>query len=193
MKFLVFDTETNGLPKNWKAPMSLLTNWPRVIQMAYILFDEDGKDLFRESAVIHPDKWEVPNEKFWQDNGHSTERCFTQGVDMPIILDSFVEMINSADYLVAHNMNFDYNIVGAEMIRYKKKATQRPKICTMISTIDFCNLPGNYGKPKFPKLEELHRMLFNEEFEGAHDALDDVMATKKCFLELLKLQVIELL
>lgn len=193
MKFLVFDTETNGLPKNWKAPMSLLTNWPRVIQFAFTLFNEDGTTIESHTSLIKPNGWTVPKEKFWIENNHSTERCEEFGTQIEDSLSIFADCIKKCDYLVAHNMNFDYNVVGAEMIRAKMRAEKRPRICTMISTIDFCNLSSGYSRPKFPKLIELHNILFGKDFEGAHDAMDDVSATKKCFLELLKLQVIELL
>jgi hypothetical protein len=56
----------------------------------------------------------------------------------------------------------------------------------MRATIQFCALPFPSGRKgcKFPKLEELHRILFNEEFAGAHDAMADVSATARCYFEL---------
>jgi len=29
--YLFFDTETTGLPRNWKAPVTDLDNWPRMV------------------------------------------------------------------------------------------------------------------------------------------------------------------
>jgi hypothetical protein len=40
--YLFFDTETTGLPKNWKAPVTDLNNWPRLVQLAFLLFDNNG-------------------------------------------------------------------------------------------------------------------------------------------------------
>jgi len=94
--------------------------------------------------------------------------------------------------LIAHNMSFDYNILGAEMIRGNKRANKKvTRVCTMQSTIDFCQLPGKYGY-KFPKLEELHTKLFGVNFDGAHDAFADTMACGKCFFELLRRGIIKL-
>ena len=38
--YLFFDTETTGLPRNWKAPVTHLNNWPRMIQIAWIACDD---------------------------------------------------------------------------------------------------------------------------------------------------------
>jgi DNA polymerase III epsilon subunit-like protein len=192
MKFLIFDTETTGKPWNYNASMSDLNNWPRVIQLSFVQFDETGKDLDSFNALILPDKWVMPTDKFWIDNGFSQEKSMAEGIPINTALDKFIEKINDSDILVAHNMSFDYNTLGAEMIRSKKRANKRlTKICTMQSSIDFCQLPGRYGF-KFPKLEELHVKLFGCKFEGAHDAFMDTMACGKCFFELVKRGIIKI-
>ena len=91
-------------------------------------------------------------------------------------------------------MSFDEKIVGAEMIRLGMKSENKPtKICTKEVSTDFCQIPNQNGFASFkwPKLEELHRKLFEVDFEGAHDALNDVMACAKCFFELKRLEVIK--
>jgi hypothetical protein len=35
--YLFFDTETTGLPKSWKAPVTDVNNWPRLVQLAFLL------------------------------------------------------------------------------------------------------------------------------------------------------------
>lgn len=35
---LFFDTETIGLPKIWNAPISDIDNWPRLIELAYLVY-----------------------------------------------------------------------------------------------------------------------------------------------------------
>jgi len=60
----------------------------------------------------------------------------------------------------------------------------------IVSTI-YCNIPSPYGdKPKYPRLAELHRKLFNEEMLDAHDAWVDVAFTAKCYYELIKRNVL---
>jgi hypothetical protein len=65
-------------------------------------------------------------------------------------------------------------------------------ICTMKTTVDFCALKGNGERFKYPKLWELYKKLFWEYFIGAHDALVDVEATLKAFLELQKQWIIKI-
>ena len=190
--YLFFDTETNGLPKDWKAPAEQTDNWPRVIQLAYAVYDESEILIHKSCNLIKPDGWEIPAQKFWIDNGYSTEKSLAEGFPFEPILNTFVQYRSAAQYSIAHNMAFDGRIMRAEMIRHgiHVEFTSK-KICTMKDSTEFCAIPGNYGF-KWPKLEELHRILFNCEFEGAHDALHDVMATAKCFFELKKRNVIRL-
>lgn len=42
---------------------------------------------------------------------------------------------------------------------------------------------------KYPKLMELHEFLFQEQFDWAHNAMDDVIATLRCFSELLNMEL----
>ena len=92
---------------------------------------------------------------------------------------------------MGHNIAFDKKIVGAELVRLGREDVMPGKrsLCTMMASIDYCKLPGPYGF-KYPKLEELHRKLFGRGFEDAHNALNDICATEKCFWELRKRQLI---
>lgn len=188
---LFFDTETNGLPKNWRAPMRDLDNWPRIIQLAYILYEDDGTIVEEYCELIKPDGWEIPKEDFWIENGYSTEKNQAEGVHLIQALAKFLLAYERANLLVAHNISFDFNIVGAELLRNELSASKRlPKFCTMKSTTSLCKLPGPYGF-KWPKLMELHKHLFGEGFDDAHDALEDVRATGRCFFELKAKELIQ--
>lgn len=198
MNLILFvDTETNGLPKNYKAPVTLVDNWPRVIQLAWALYAPiEGKweKVSGRCDLIKPDKWTIPKEKFWIDNGYSTEQSLREGIEIFRALSFFMEALDQATHLVAHNMQFDAPIVGAEMIRAALKSDSKPKrICTMQSSTAYCAIPHKDGNgTKWPRLEELHVKLFGCNFEGAHDAGKDVGAMVKCFFELEKRNVIRL-
>lgn len=191
--YLFFDTETTGVPKNYKGDVRDLNNWPRVIQLAWALYDKDGTLLKEKVSLIHPDGWEVPKEKFWIDNGFTTEENRRLGSPILHQLNHFRNQINECEYIIAHNMAFDYPIIASEMIRANVKANKRPmKFCTMEASTDICKIPGQYGKFKWPKLEELHQFLFQEGFDGAHDAMNDVKACAKCFFEMKDRSLIDL-
>lgn len=192
MKLLFFDCETNGLPKDYKASYTDVDNWPRVISLAWCLADIDGNAIDQQYHLIKPDGWQVPTEKFWVDNGYSQADSEANGVPMLDVLHRFMMAKQEASCLVAHNLNFDHRIVWAELIRHNlTPRSGMHKICTMMTTTKYCGIPGSRGM-KWPKLEELHRKVFNCDFEDAHNALADVLAMKKCFYELVKLGVITL-
>jgi DNA polymerase III epsilon subunit-like protein len=185
MRILFFDTETSGLPKNWNAPVEQIENWPRLVQIAWQIYDLQGKLIEEKEYVIKPNGFDIPIEA---SNVHkiTTQKAHEIGVDLNLILDIFSNEIKDSDLLVAHNYSFDYSIIGSELLRNGLENTLKNKeyICTMKSSTDFCNISGPYGN-KWPKLEELYDILFNETF-NAHNALDDIRATARCFWELQK-------
>lgn len=185
---LIFDTETNGLPKSFQGAFTDTNNWPRVIQLAYAVYDDDCNLVFEHKNLIKPDGWEVPNEKFWIDHGYSNEQSIREGKPIKDELLQFIEWINKCDTMIAHNLSFDYPILICEMIRAGLKADKKPeKFCTMKYSTNICKLPSRNGFGyKWPKLEELHHFLFEIGFDGAHDALNDVRATARCYFELMR-------
>jgi DNA polymerase III epsilon subunit-like protein len=192
MKFLFFDTETNGLPLDYKASYTDVDNWPRVIQLGWALTDDTGNILASRNDLIKPEGWMVPTEAFWIDNGFTQERNEREGIRIIDALNQMHAAKMQADVLVAHNLNFDHRIVWAEFIR--NGLTPRSgmaKICTMMKSTSYCKIPAKRGY-KWPRLEELHEILFACDFEGAHDAGSDVLATVKCFFELVRIGVIEM-
>ncbi len=195
MNILFFDVETTGKPKVYNASYEDVDNWPRVTQLAWMLCNDQGEVLDQRQNLISPDGWEVPTEQFFIDNNMSTERCAAEGFPIWNELNLLMEAKQKADVLAAHNLSFDHRVVWAEFIRAGMEPKRgMHKICTMMKSTKFCALPNpkGYGAPKWPKLEELHRKLFDKDFDGAHDAMSDVIALKDSFFELLRLNVIEL-
>lgn len=191
--YLFFDTETNGLPTSWKASAKEVDNWPRVIQLAFIITDTEFNEEMRFCELIKPDGWTIPNEKFWIDNGYSTETNARDGVNMTAALTLFNTAVNKCTHMFAHNLAFDHPVMGAEMYRYEMFPENRPnRVCTMRSSTDYCAIPGARGGYKWPKLEELHQKLFGVKFDNAHDALADVSATVRCAKELANMGYISL-
>lgn len=185
--YLFFDTETTGLPKNWKAPITDLANWPRMVQLAYLLYDNNGKMISGGDHIIKPVGFTIPAETS-RIHGITTERALAEGKPILGVLHEFNELIQEANFLVAHNISFDEKIVGAEFLRLKMADSVAPKkkICTMQTSTNFCAISGPYGY-KWPKLSELYFKLFNYHFEEAHNAAADINATAKCFWELKRL------
>ncbi len=182
--YLFFDTETTGLPKNWKAPVTDLNNWPRLVQLAYISYDLEGNKISGGDIIIKPSGFSIPLDSS-RIHGITTEIAMSKGSDLKESLKEFHDLVDQSQYLVAHNMSFDEKIMGSEFLRnnFANIIPSKKRICTMESTTDFCAIPGYYGN-KWPKLSELHYKLFKTDFEEAHNAAVDITITAKCFWEL---------
>lgn len=188
--YLFFDTETTGLPKNWKAPVSDSFNWPRMVQIAWQVYDDSGNCLSEASCIIKPEGYTIPAQVA-KVHRITTNRANKEGEDLKKVLELFAGEVKQNKFLVAHNISFDEKILGAEFYRkelpnpfYRKK-----KLCTMKTGTNYCCLPGPRGY-KWPKLSELHIALFNEDFEEAHDAMADIQATARCFWKMRDLNII---
>ena len=187
--FLIFDTETTGLPKRWGAPISDTENWPRCVQVAWQLHDERGILVEHKDFIVNPDGFDIPYESE-QIHGISTALAQKQGIALSEVLTAFEATLAKTKYVVGHNVGFDINIMGAELHRLQRDTsiTTMPVLDTCTEeTATLCQLPGGRGgKFKLPTLTELYKHLFNESFEEAHNATADVEATTRVFLELIR-------
>ncbi|WP_291780903.1 DNA polymerase III subunit alpha [Cecembia sp.] len=191
--YIVFDTETTGLPRNYNAPMEDLDNWPRLVQLAWQLHDAKGNLISNNNYIVKPEGFTIPYnaEKV---HGISTERATKEGHDLAKVLAVFHEDVVKARYLVGHNIGFDINVVGAEFLRKQiaMQLKEMKELDTKDLATEFCAIPGGKGgKFKWPTLTELHHKLFGNGFADAHDAAYDVDATAKCFFGLIAQQVIQ--
>ncbi len=183
--YLFFDTETTGLPKNYQAPLDDFSNWPRIVQIAWSLYDFHGNHWDSHSFIIKPDGFVISDEVA-KIHRITQERAEKEGVPLKEAIDKFLEDVRHSTYLVAHNIDFDEKIVGAELMRLKldNPILLANKICTMKRTVDVCRLPNGRGGYKWPNLTQLYVFLFQTAFPEAHDAAFDVKACADCFFEL---------
>ena len=191
--YLIFDTETTGLPKRWKAPLSDSENWPRCIQIAWQIHDPKGSVISHEDYLISPDGFSIPFDSE-QVHGISTALAQDQGSPLLEVLNKFKLSLNKVNFVVGHNVSFDRNIIGAEFLRSDLDDALEGKLiidtCTE-ETATLCKLSGGRGgKFKLPTLSELYNFLFKQSFEEAHNATADVEATSRIFLELLRKDIL---
>lgn len=192
--FLVFDTETTGLPARNDAPLTDFDNWPRVVQLAWQIYDEYGKVIDAQNYIIRPDGYEIPiNVQVI--HKISTEYALKVGHPLAEVLDIFIESAEKSKYFVGHNLNFDLSVLGCEFLRVKgQNPLTNWKVvdtCTE-KTAAFCKIPGgSHGGFRFPKLLNIYKLLFGNEFDSAHNASADVDATARVFLELIRIGVLD--
>jgi DNA polymerase III epsilon subunit-like protein len=173
----------------------------RITQLAWQLVDIDGGSVLAEgSDYVQPsgDDW-LMHPMAEATHGVSCARLQAEGRELLDVAMDFVAAALRADVLVCHNLDFDLNVVAAELIHHAQidgaaeYLLEQPRYCTMLASINLCQLPfpsgrswGGPQKFKWPKLLELHRFLFGVDFDGAHDALEDVRAPVRCFVALRK-------
>ena len=190
--YLFFDTETTGIPKNYNAPLTDFENWPRLVQIGWVLYDNEKKFVAEAEFIVKPDGFEIP-EGASNVHGITTEKALSIGDPLEEILGIFKKTLEGCDTIVGHNLSYDESIVGAEFLRLKMEnpIPSKKLVCTMKSSTAYCKIPGGYsGKFKWPKLHELYSTLFHEDMGAAHTALMDIQNTAKCYFELERLGVI---
>lgn len=189
--YLVFDTETTGLPKNYQAPLDDFLNWPRIVQIAWAVYDSSGRPWESANYIIRPDGFVISDEVA-KIHRITQERALSEGRPLREALDAFLKDVASVKHLVAHNIDFDEKIIGAELAREKmaNPFAGFKKIDTMKQSVDFCRISNGRGGYKWPNLMELYKCLFNDVFPEAHDAVFDVRACADCLFELKRRGVI---
>ena len=189
MKIFVYDTETTWFINKKETNLDLQ---PKIVQFAWILW-ELKEGIFTEekriNILINP-KIPIP---FWSSQVHHIYDIDIK--DSPFIesvIDEILSYINEPDITIWHNIEYDEDMIKLELKRLKQEYKYKPKqtVCTMKNSVNFCAIQWNWARFKYPKLWELHKKLFWEYFIWAHDAMTDVEATLRCFIELVKQNVI---
>ncbi len=187
MKVIVFDTETTGLPNGGDD----LDLQPYVCQFAAIIYEYSGNEWQEIQTIDLLVRPEIPIPLMATTlHGISDEDV----ADKPVfaeVADQIVEAFQKADVAVAHNLSFDQKIIEIELLRLKKSPKFLPAqtFDTMTETRELCQIPGRHGNFRVPRLMALHQFLFNEKFDRAHNALNDVRATARCLHELATRQI----
>jgi DNA polymerase-3 subunit epsilon len=180
---LFYDTETSGFPtrEDWKHPSQ-----PHCIQLGWVL--STSEEIFSQGNILIK-----PTMKNWSMSsgaeavhGISKAEVMRDGVDARSAVEMFSALAKKSSLRVAHNTKFDQKIITILFRRAGVSTNEfwKGTYCTMLSTVDICNIPGKWGKPKWPKLQELHNFLFGVGFEDGHDALADTQAMRRCYYEL---------
>ena len=192
---IIYDVETCGLYPKGSHYTTHFADYPEIVSLAYMLCDEEGKELERYSEIVSPTGYEIPVDST-KIHGITTERALEEGRPIKEVLKYFILAANKCKILVGHNIGFDTSIIKASFLRLgfpldlvNPVLDKTKRIDTMQKSTKFCNLPGKYGT-KWPKLEELYKILFNKEMENCHDAIADVIATKECYFELINRKVL---
>ena len=191
--YIVFDTETTGKALSFSAPITDFNNWPRMVQIAWKVFDANGVETDSKNLIIKPNGFIIPDEVI-KIHRISNERAKAEGIPLRQALDLFATAVKNNKYLIAHNITFDENVVGCELLREEMHnyVQDIQHIDTMKLTTEYVGIPNSRGRSgfKYPSQAELHQKLFDKGFDDAHDALADVTALSNCFFKLQEIGVL---
>ncbi|MEM9286774.1 MAG: 3'-5' exonuclease [Pseudomonadota bacterium] len=188
MNYLIFDTETTGLPL-WKNPLSD-PRQPHLVQLAALLCNSDGVVQGKVNEIVKPEGWDRPADVA-KIHGITNEIANERGNSFSSVLAAFAHLLRQADALVAHNISFDaktMNIAFLRLAGHEMPLSGKQMHCTMrVATPIVKELhakPRHAEDYKWPRLAKCMDHFFNEELIGAHNAMVDVQATHKLFFHL---------
>jgi len=207
MKFLVFDTETTGLPQTKYISPDYLHLWPHTVQFSYIIYDSLLNNIIKSSDnIVKVPENIVISQESTKIHGITDEQSKLKGKCIRDILTEFCDDMKSVDRLIGHNIDFDLSMVKVELLRIIYGNTVSDKdlkkfkdnfhyilgykniTCTLKDSIEFCNIQSisKSGKPylKYPKLSELHEKLFSNTPNNLHNSFNDILITLRCFMKL---------
>lgn len=207
MRFLVFDTETTGLPQSKFISPSTLHQWPHIVQFSYVIYDSSLNDIVEsKDYVIKVPKSILIPEESTKIHSITNEISAKSGIRINEVLNEFFYYLRGVDRIIGHNIEFDLNMIKIELLRIINKdsiTSEQLKICkydlhyltnykniscTLKDSIKFCNIQllDKNGKPylKYPKLIELHEKLFNKSPSNLHNSFNDILVTLRCFMKL---------
>ena len=207
MRFLVFDTETTGLPQSKFISPSTLHQWPYIVQFSYVIYDSSLNDIVEsKDYVIKVPESILISEESTKIHGITNEISAKSGITINEALNEFFYYLRGVDRIIGHNIEFDLNMIKVELLRIINKdslTSEQLKLykydlhyltnyknisCTLKDSIQFCNIQllDKNGKPylKYPKLIELHEKLFNKSPSNLHNSFNDILVTLRCFMKL---------
>jgi len=209
MKIIVFDTETSGLPKSRTITPNTVHLWPFIVQFSYIIFDTDTNAILKSyDEIVKVKPYNVISKDSIEFHGITQEISASKGINIDNVLAEFIGDIEYADMIVAHNVEFDLNMIRVELLRLEQSVIAKGDMdlrminvelrmdriiqtktfyCTMRESVDLCkiekeNSRGKYYK--FPTLTELHKHLFEVEPKHLHNSFHDILCTIRCFIKM---------
>ena len=184
--YLIFDVSAIAQPKNWKAPFSDTFSWPRMIHISWIILDKELKPVDDYDQIIQPEGFGITSDienrvKIDQ------EDIETKGAPLEDVLKAFNDSLQNVEYVFAHNLTFNENVLAAEYLRkgISHDLFKKERFCLMQEATFFCKLPSKTGGYKWPSLSELHSIIFKKGYAPPNNARADVIAATRCFKALM--------
>ena len=186
--YLIFDCSAMATYTNYRANFTETQSWPRLIHISWILLGEDYKPI-EDFDCIPIAKGFTIDEKSKTKAHIDDEDIKKKEAELQTILDNFSASAEKAEFIFAHNLNYNENILGAEYVREKRRiyiTFSNKRYCLMEEGTYYCKIPSKGGGFKYPTLPELHGTCFGQTYGPAGNARADVIAAARCFIKLKK-------
>ena len=188
-EYLLFiDTEASGLPKNWDLPYSATGNWPYCVQVVWIIYTKDGKEIKQENHYIQDPDFKI-SKSAQKIHGITRKYLDEHGESRKVIMQLLAaDLLHYKPMIVGHFMEFDRHMLGVEFYRtgIENPVKKETTFCTMLATTPLIKNP----QLTYFSLGQLFENLFNSPLKDQHNALIDSRATAACFFELVKWGII---
>jgi DNA polymerase III epsilon subunit-like protein len=178
MSIVVFDVETTGLPKKRNRPFTEFENWPYIVQLSWVVYNNNKGEIesINDHIIKIPDHETIPYESI-KIHGITNEIMRERGEDLVTILMDFKRDISNSKVIVAHNLDFDTSVISVELLRNNLRNAmyfyRGKKYCTMLKT--------KHLFKRWPKLINLHIHFFGTTPKNLHNSLIDVYVCFRCF------------
>ena len=185
--YLIFDCTAMATYTNYKANFTETQSWPRLIHISWILLGEDYKAIEDFDCIPITTGFSIDEKS--KTKAHIDDNdILKKNAELSIILDKFSASVDKAEFIFAHNLNYNENILGAEYVREKRSINMFSKktYCLMEEGTYYCKIPAKGGGYKYPTLPELHATCFGQTYGPAGNARADVIAATRCFIKLKK-------
>lgn len=185
-KYLVIDTETTGFPKKRHTSAYELSNWPYIVEIAWILVDKDGLRVSDGNYIV---KQEIPIPKQASDVHHiTTQRMREEGDSPKEVYGYLMEDLNNTEFIIAHNLEFDYPIIACEFIRngIDIAPLQKKLFCTMQAGRKIYDCFASKNPKNVELFMHTHFHDKSLSLQDLHNAASDMMLTFHSFWKMLE-------
>jgi len=184
MAALIIDVETTGLPRcnglsygNYPAYENIeLYDTSRIVQFSMMFCNENLEEIELKDYIVRAEDFTIENSKF---HGITNEISLNSGMNFIEIMQEFLIYVKQISYIIAHNANFDMNVLYSELYRAGlhliiSELKTKKIICTMKTTKFIVKAKNSYGI-KDPSLAELYKFASKKNIENAHNSKYDVI------------------
>lgn len=190
--YLIFDTSGNGKPRTYKGENNDPFNWPRLMHLAWLHYDERRKLIGKGDYLVKPVGW-APKQEYLERHHLKAEDLQEKGKPVREVLTEFKNVVDQAKHIISHNLRYNEGVIGGEMTRsaVSHRLHLSDTYCLMQEATWMTKLPGRGGKYKWPSLNEIYGHLFQKKFGNSGNALTDASVTALCFFKMLDTEAME--